>query len=133
MFIHACATSMETLLSLACLKALVEEPLSKNASVGELARFNCSVSGFLLLWKVDGDSIDEPTAKEKNIKEGSSSLNGVITSTLTIPCNNETNNTQLQCVGFEPGAFVHSNIAVLMVQGKFACLMIFRCVHRSKV
>ena len=70
-----------------------------------------------MLWMVDGTSSDGPIAKEKNIKEEYYSQNGIITSTLTVPCNNETNNTQLQCIGFEPGAALYGSIEVLMVQG----------------
>ena len=95
----------------------MEEPVSKNASVGELARFNCSVDGLFLFWTVDGDSSDGPTAKAKKIEEDFNSQNGVITSVLIVPCNNETNNTQLYCIAFEPGAVMNSSIAVLMVQG----------------
>lgn len=79
--------------------------------------FNCSVAGTYLFWSVNGISIDGSISEEKNIKEEYISKNGIITSILTMPCNDATNNTKLQCIAFEQEVFVYSSTVLLLVQG----------------
>ena len=96
----------------------LEEPSSKNASVGERAKFNCSVTGQYLFWNVNGSSSDSNISELHNIEEEDYSVqNGVRSSVLIVPCTSEINNTWLQCVTYEAESLHYSNTSVLMVQG----------------
>ena len=99
------------------LKVFVEEPSSKNASMGELAKFNCSVTGPYLFWKVNGSSSDSNINDLHNIEEDYSVQNGLRSSVLIVPCTSETNNTWVQCVTYEAESLHYSNTSMLMVQG----------------
>ena len=95
----------------------LEEPRSKNASVGELAKFNCSVTGIYLFWTINGSASDGAISKQHNIEEDYSDHNGTTTSILKVPCNIQTNNTLLLCITYEAETVHYSSTAILMVQG----------------
>ena len=101
---------------------MYHEPLPKNATLGSSVTFACNVSGNTAIsWLVDGTSHHEVTVTERGISSEDyySEASDSTSSILTVNCNEQNNNTLLQCVGYSGGQFAKSRKVLLRIQGHY--------------
>lgn len=99
---------------------MFQEPLPKNATLGSAATFVCNVSGNTgIAWFVDGASHHEMTIQDRGIssQDHYSAASNSTRSVLTVFCDEQNNNTVLQCIGYNSGQLAKSNEVLLRIQG----------------
>ena len=72
--------------------------MSVTALVGDYAQFHCGGTGSIIIWVVDGHTLEHPTIKQREITAVTiSSSSGTVQSNLTVPATSENNGTTVQC------------------------------------
>ena len=84
---------------------------------GMNAQFNCSGSGTVLAWEVDGLSLNLQNIVDQGITEHTVSSSGTVQSTLTVPATSVNNGTTIRC-------FIGSSLFSLSVVGNYSTLTI---------
>ena len=113
--------------------ALTEGPVSVSALVGENALFNCSGSGTLIVWRVNGSLATDPSITDRGIFAVSSTSSGTVQSTLTVPATLENNGTTVQCVIY-PGELTSNNATLTVLPGEMCIIYLvgtrlLLCIH----
>ena len=78
--------------------AFLEGPVSVTALVGDYALFHCNGTGSVIIWVVDGYTLEHPTIKQRGITAVTiSPSSGTVQSSLTVPATSENNGTTVRC------------------------------------
>ena len=104
--------------------ALLNSPTSQNATLGDVAKFTCSIQGTtatVAFWHVDGipDNSDELSGRGIAKATSYDYTLGVLTSVLSVACEQENNNTMIRCFGYLSPQVVSSPVVKLLIQGMF--------------
>ena len=78
----------------------------------ETVQFVCKYEFAGVSWKVNGTNFNQPGFRSSQTYSGN-----ITTSTLTFPALTEYNQTRFQCIGYNDGAMLESNLARLSYQG----------------
>ena len=115
---------------------IYEGPVAKNASLGSSVTFSCNISGNTgISWLVDGTSHYEVSIMKRGISsqdyynEASDSTKSI----LTVTCEEQNNNTLLQCIGYSNGQLAQSSEVLLRIQGHSFLLLHILYYHRVPV
>ena len=94
--------------------------MSKNATLGSSANFTCNVSGTAaVFWYVDGVYYKNLTVLARGVsyEYDYDEISDSSKSILTVICEEQNNNTFIQCSGFQGDQLIESSILVLRIQG----------------
>lgn len=116
---HAC--TLGNLIPCVFVQVFYKAPLPKNATLGSSANFSCNVSGSgsTVFWHVNGTYYKEQTVLSRGVSydHDYDDLSDSSKSILTIACDEQNNNTLVQCKGFLVDQLIESSVVVLRIQG----------------
>ena len=97
-----------------------EAPLPKNTTLGSSAKFSCNVSGSsTVFWYVNGTFYKDQAVLARGISSEHEydDLSDSSKTILTIDCDEQNNNTLIQCSGIHGDQLIESSVVVLRIQG----------------
>ena len=97
-----------------------EAPLPKNATLGSSANFSCNISGSsTVFWYVNETFYKDQTVLARGVsaEHEYDELSDSSKSILTIVCDEQNNNTLIQCSGIHGDQLIESSVVVLRIQG----------------